>query len=163
MPDAMKRRLKRACHRMLRALGLWEVELSVLLSTDERLAQLNHAWRKKRGPTDVLSFPQVTDPEVLQSYRLPLVGRAASGPERPLGDLVISLHRVKQRSPTPQAMEADLMALLAHGVLHLLGHDHPTAPSRRAMLTLETDLIAIARTRGPVKPMAAPPDPVITP
>lgn len=154
-PAPLRGRLKRRCVRMLRALGLCDVELSVLLAGDERVAELNRAWRRKRGPTDVLSFPAVEDPAVLERWHRPRRAPGA-GPERALGDLVISLDTVAQRSPSPAAFEDDLTDLLAHGLLHLLGHDHPTAAERDAMLALQADLVAVASGRGTVAPVPAP-------
>lgn len=153
MPVPLERRLRRRCQRMLRAVGLCDVELSVLLAGDDRLAELNRAWRRKRGPTDVLSFPGTTDSATLRTWRAPRAKKTDVGPERTLGDLVLSLHTVRRRSPASQAYEADLVDLLAHGILHLLGHDHPTKASREAMLDLQARLVSVATGRGPVRPV----------
>lgn len=163
---ALRRRLQRRCHRMLAALGLAGAELSVLLAGDATMASLNQTWRNKKGTTDVLSFPQAT-PELIDAWRdnplhaspdaSPDASLHASpdaspdAPERVLGDLVISLDVVRHRSGAPDAFELDLVTLLAHGLLHLVGRDHSSAPNRRAMLALQDRLVAQARSRGPIR------------
>ncbi len=153
LSQSLQRRLQRRAARMLRAVGLHDVELSVLLAGDETVADLNETYRDKKGTTDVLSFGQA-DPDELRRWRQP-VQASEQGIERILGDIVISLPVVKKRSSRAPAFEADLTDLLAHGVLHLLGHDHPTAPTRAAMLTLQSGLVAIAKARGPVRALQA--------
>jgi len=152
---SLRRRLKRRCQRMVSALGLGGTELSVLLAPDTTVANLNQTWRKKKGTTDVLSFPQAT-PELIASWTAS--GQTASlpdgspqGPERILGDLVISLEVVRRRSESPDAFELDLVTLLAHGLLHLLGHDHQSDTDREAMLALQDRLVTQAQSRGRVQ------------
>lgn len=147
---SLRRRLKRRCLRMLAALGLEGVELSVLLAGDTTVARLNTEFRKKRGTTDVLSFSQAP-PEAIESWKDSPPPNPIEGPERILGDLVISLEVVRGRSGPPEAFEADLVTLLAHGLLHLLGHDHQRAPERKAMLALQERLVTQATARGCVQ------------
>ncbi len=150
----LRGRLKRRCRRMIAALGLGGVELSVHLADDATVARLNADFRQRRGTTDVLSFGQAS-PEELDAW-LATPQERPQGPERILGDLVISLQVVRRRSRAPAAFEADLVTLLAHGLLHLLGHDHQSSPQRRVMLDLQDRLLAMARARGPVRPLGAP-------
>ncbi len=157
---SLRRRLKRRCQRMVAALGLDGTELSVLLAADTTVANLNETWRKKKGTTDVLSFPQAT-PKVIESWTANPPGTSPpdtsppdttpDGPERILGDLVISLEVVRRRSPAPDAFEQDLVTLLAHGLLHLLGRDHQNTPDREAMLALQDRLVTEAQSRGRVQ------------
>jgi len=147
---SLHRRLQRRCQRMLTALGQSGAELSVLLAGDATVARLNETWRKKKGSTDVLSFPQAT-PELLAAWTASPPDAAKDEPERVLGDLVISLEQVRRRSPTPQQFEQDLVTLLAHGLLHLLGHDHADAPTKKTMLAFQERLVAEAQSRGRVQ------------
>lgn len=81
--------------------------LSVLFCGDGKMRSLNRTWRKKDRPTDVLSFP--------------------SGEPSFLGDLVIDLpYASRQARSRGHAATRELQILLAHGLLHLLGHDHET-------------------------------------
>ena len=85
----------------------WDV--SVFFCGDRRMAGLNRRWRRKNGPTDVLSFP------------------AGGSSDRFLGDIVISVPyatRQARRRSDPPSREMD--RLLVHGYLHLLGYDHET-------------------------------------
>jgi probable rRNA maturation factor len=82
------------------------------------MAALNAKFRKKEGPTDVLSFP-------------------APGPVRRLGmlgELVICLPvLVRQAREQGHPPERELRVLLVHGVLHLLGLDHERGPEEAAL------------------------------
>ena len=81
--------------------------LSVLFCGDRRMRSLNRLWRKKDRPTDVLSFP--------------------SGEAGFLGDLVIDVtYAARQARARGHSLSRELQILLAHGLLHLLGHDHET-------------------------------------
>ncbi len=144
----LRRRLRRRAARMLRAVGLHDVELSVLLAGDETVAALNHEYRHKKGTTDVLSFC-LAEPEELARWQKPARYRERVL-ERVLGDIIISVEVVGRRSPTPAAFEADLVDLLAHGALHLIGHHHPDAARRKAMLARQAELVQAATARGPV-------------
>lgn len=147
---SLRRRLQRRCQRMVAALALDGAELSVLLAGDATVARLNETWRNKKGATDVLSFPQTT-PELIKTWTDNPHDASQDAPERILGDLVISLEVVRRRSTTAAKFEQDLVTLLAHGLLHLLGHDHADAPSRKAMLALQDTLVQEAQSRGRVR------------
>ena len=122
------RALKRSAGRFLATLGLQGVELSISLVTDRAIQRLNRTWRKKDKPTDVLSFPAGETP-------------GGSGP-RPLGDVVISLDTaVRQARERGLPLAAELERYLAHGLLHLLGHDHHRRAESRRMATMERKLL----------------------
>jgi rRNA maturation RNase YbeY len=144
----LRRRLRRRAGRMVRAVGLYDVELSVLLAGDETVSRLNRDYRRRRGTTDVLSFG-LAEPEELARWRSP-ARRRERVLERVLGDVVISVEVVARRSPAPPAFESDLVDLLAHGLLHLVGHHHPDARGRDRMLALQSELVQAATSRGPV-------------
>ncbi len=94
----------------------------MLLCDDAYIADLNRAYRGKRGPTDVLSFEYESIP-----------GTDVEGPL--LGDIVISLETVERRcGGAREAMRHEVRLLFCHGVLHLLGQEHDTAAERRAMV-----------------------------
>lgn len=82
-------------------------EVSVLLCGDARMRRLNRTFRAIDRPTDVLSFP--------------------SGESGFLGDLAIDVpYAARQARARGHALDREVKVLLAHGVLHLLGHDHET-------------------------------------
>jgi len=112
--------LRTAAKQQLAALGQGR-ELSLALVSDRRMRALNREWRKMDRPTDVLSFPQ----------------HGAS-----LGDVVISLDTARRQARAGGwSLSAELRRLLAHGLLHCLGHDHHTARDARRMAAAERRLL----------------------
>jgi probable rRNA maturation factor len=121
--------LRRSAVRFLRTLELSGVELSVLVTTDRGIRALNRTWRRKDRPTDVLSFPAGA----------PLPG--STGP-RPLGDVILSLDTARRAARAHRrTLASELDLYLAHGLLHLLGHDHHRAADARRMGALEARLL----------------------
>jgi probable rRNA maturation factor len=93
------------------------VELSVKLSGDEEVRELNAHWRGKDTPTNVLSFPMAEAYELEQSDE--------DGPAIMLGDLILA-RGVCEREAEEKGLSFDQHAthLVVHGTLHLLGYDH---------------------------------------
>jgi len=104
--------------RVKRELGLGRSEVTVCLVSDAEMARLNATFRKKKGPTDVLSFPQEKQ------------WRVASGEWREqkyLGDIAISPATARRYAKKhARTLASELRVLVLHGVLHLLGYDHET-------------------------------------
>ncbi|SPD75941.1 Endoribonuclease YbeY [uncultured Desulfobacterium sp.] len=93
-------------------MGCDDKELSVLITDDSQIAELNHQYRGKAEPTNVLSFPMSVEAEF-------------SGDPKMLGDIVISADTAKRESDAlGESLEHRIDRLLIHGLLHLLGHDH---------------------------------------
>ncbi len=109
--------------------GGWDV--SVLLVDDPTIRGLNRRWRRLDRATDVLSFP------------------SGPGPDRVLGDVVISVPRAAEQARRFRvSLARELKRLLVHGILHLMGFDHQTAAQRREMRALEGRLLAGAGRRA---------------
>lgn len=124
------RRLRARAAAYLAHLDRPDAELSILLVTDRRIRTLNRRWRGKDRATDVLSFP-LSEP---------------AGAGSLLGDVVISLDTAARRARQEgRRTGAELDRYLAHGILHLLGHDHERPVDARAMAALEAEL---ARVEG---------------
>jgi probable rRNA maturation factor len=103
---------------------------SLRLVGDATIASLNATWRNKPEPTDVLSFP------MLEPFA-PLV----DGEE--LGDVVISVATAaRQAASVGHALRDEIRVLLAHGLAHLLGHDHHEPEEAAAMAACEATLLA---------------------
>ncbi|MBK9517590.1 MAG: rRNA maturation RNase YbeY [Anaeromyxobacter sp.] len=127
-PDgaAAARRLARTARRYLAALGRHPAELSVLVVTDGMIRGLNRRWRGKDRATDVLSFP-LTEPP---------------GSGTHLGDVVVSLDTATRRARGERrSLAAELDRYLAHGLLHLLGHDHERPADAGRMAAAEAALV----------------------
>jgi probable rRNA maturation factor len=134
---AQVRRLQRSALHFLDMLDLTGVELSVLVTGDAAIRALNRTWRGKDRPTDVLSFPAGAIPP------------GAPG-RRPLGDVIVSIDTARRQAREHgQPLGDELDQYLAHGLLHLLGHDHHRPGDARRMAALEDRLLG--RT-GMVRP-----------
>ncbi|HEX2732039.1 MAG TPA: rRNA maturation RNase YbeY [Polyangiaceae bacterium] len=116
-PEVPSRQVKKIAERMLRELKIESAELSILLTDDATIRELNREHRDKDKATDVLAFPLMDpDDESLNT----LDGGA-------LGDVVISLDTaLLQANQRGVDLIDEVRALLAHGLLHLLGYDHQT-------------------------------------
>ena len=123
-------------------LQLGAAELSILLTDDQAIRELNRVYRGKDQPTDVLSFAQQDE---LAADGARHAGAAAPDrPPLPLGDIVISLDTAtRQAAALALATSARLRTLLIHGILHLLGYDHERSPAAaRRMFARERELAA---------------------
>ncbi|MCP4870928.1 MAG: rRNA maturation RNase YbeY [Proteobacteria bacterium] len=96
------------------------LELSVVLMDDATIRPLNKQWRNKDEATDVLSFPLEEGPI--------------------LGDVVISVETARRRLNDEWNLGDELLFLLIHGVLHLLGHDHLEGDEQAVMEAAEQAL-----------------------
>jgi probable rRNA maturation factor len=142
-------------------LGLGSAEFTVCLVSDAEIARMNESFRKKKGPTDVLSFPAVArrKPVPLPKRNGPatvavaqgeravygtatpsvLEGFAAMGASRYLGDIAISPATARRNARKfRRTLPSELQLLILHGVLHLLGYDHET--DRGQMIRIEQRL-----------------------
>ena len=108
-----------------------ELSLGLRFTDDAAIADLNSAWRQKTGPTDVLSFAALDD-----------AGDWMEGPSIELGDIVVSLETARRQAQEQgHSLQRELRWLVSHGLLHLLGWDHPDDESLAAMLTLQERLL----------------------
>jgi len=104
-------------------LGLGNAEVTVCLVSDAEIARMNEEYRKKKGSTDVLSFPAA---ERRRPLRLPRVPRAIKSVEY-LGDIAIAPATARRYAKKlGRTLPSELRVLILHGVLHLLGYDHET-------------------------------------
>ena len=127
--------VRRAAEAMLGALELGESELSVLLCDDRTIHQLNKQYRKKDKATDVLAF----------ALREGELGAAAG---TLLGDVVLSLATATRQAKEAQhTVTKEVLTLLAHGILHLVGWDHRTDAEDRRMRK-EVDRLVEAASPG---------------
>ena len=99
----------------------FECEVSVTLTDNEGIHELNKDFRGIDRPTDVLSFP-LFDGDLTESD---LEGADGEKRKVPLGDVVISLEKaLEQATEYGHSFERELAFLCVHSVLHLLGYDH---------------------------------------
>jgi probable rRNA maturation factor len=116
-------------------------EVSLLLTTDTKIQHLNATYRHQDTPTDVLAFAAL-------EWEGPVAPSQAQFPIN-LGDIVISVETaMRQAESHPLAVE--LAWLASHGLLHLLGWDHPDALQLSRMLTEQAQLLALIGLNAPV-------------
>ena len=139
-PDA-RRMILRAINAAFRAEGVGvDCEISVLLTDNEGIHELNREYRNVDRPTDVLSFPanELTpgefDAEMCDID--PETGRAF------LGDMAISLEKcAAQAEEYGHSFERELMYLTVHSTLHLLGYDHVDEAEMKRQMRAREELI----------------------
>jgi probable rRNA maturation factor len=113
------------------------IEVSVLVTDDATLHQLNRDYRNVDAPTDVLSF---ADDEESDSTTTAFV-RPPDAP-RYLGDLAISYERViAQADEYGHSRARELAFLTVHGMLHLLGYDHERGAADQAAMRAREEVI----------------------
>jgi probable rRNA maturation factor len=112
--------------RVRRELGLKQAQVTVCLVSDAEIAGMNQSFRKKHGPTDVLSFPAVRLRKPARSTRIPVsLESVPVDGDASLGDIAIAPAVAKRNAKNyGRTLPAELKILILHGVLHLLGFDH---------------------------------------
>ena len=106
-----------------------DTDLSIVLTDDTQIHQLNLEFRDVDAPTDVLSFPGgEIDPDTGKPY---------------LGDVIISFKRADAQAQTAgHPLGSELKLLVVHGVLHLLGYDHQDEKTKAEMWSAQDDILA---------------------
>jgi probable rRNA maturation factor len=131
--------LRQAARRLLQEAGLPRAEVSVLLTDDATIHEMNRAYRGYDKPTDVLSFAQGENP-----------GDAPPPPPLPgtpplLGDVVISVDTaIRQAETHGVSLEQELALLTVHGILHLLGYEDETEAGAEKMQEREREILGLS-------------------
>ena len=132
------RKLKKVAQKVLEIVEQDQAELCLVLVGNAEIRKLNARFRKKDYPTDVLSFP--------------------AGDEFPtdvqlLGDVIISVEKAKEQAKARRrTLDEELVTLLIHGIVHLLGYDHERSPKdARIMDCLEKKIYRALCDRGILK------------
>jgi len=123
--DLLKRAVRAALEHQSVSL---DSELTIVLTDDARLHELNRDYLGVDAPTDVLSFPaSETDPETGARY---------------IGDILISIPRARsQAEAAGHSLESEVQLLVVHGVLHLLGHDHAGMQEKAHMWQAQAEIL----------------------
>ena len=113
-------------------------DLNLNLVSDEEIREVNRQHRSKDRPTDVLSFPMMTDEE------FPGEGNEA------LGDLLISHETCRrQAEQIGHSFQDEMMRLMVHGILHLFGYDHEISEEEeRIMMQKEDEILEMLSRKG---------------
>jgi len=106
--------------------------LSFEIIDDKLIADLNKKWLNKKGPTDVLSFPIISENDLFS--QMPCIE---------LGDIFISVETAqKQAMKFNNSLKEEMIWLASHGFLHLLGWDHRDKNELDKMLIFQDYLIS---------------------
>lgn len=132
------RRLRKIAEAILIIVGRAEAELSLALIGNADMRKLNARYRRKDYPTDVLSFPA--------DGKLP-------APNRLLGDVIISVEKAREQArERGRTRDEEMVTLLIHGIVHLLGYDHErSAKDARVMKRLENKIYRELCEQGLIK------------
>ena len=123
--ELLERAVKAALENQSEAL---DSELTIVLTDDSKIQDLNRDYLGIDAPTDVLSFPaSESDPETGTRY---------------LGDILISIpYAARSAEQAGHSLESEAQLLAVHGVLHLLGHDHAEANEKARMWKAQAEIL----------------------
>lgn len=107
-----------------------KTDLTIFITDDLHIQQLNLQYRNVDAPTDVLAFPaEFTDPDTGHRY---------------LGDIIISFERASiQAQSSHYSVEDELRLLVVHGILHLLGYDHDQIDKKDKMWSAQYQILEL--------------------
>ena len=134
--------IRAAVEEVLRQLGHNEAALTVAITNDEYVRQLNRDHRGVDAPTDVLSFGNQPDEDADEPH-LALPPELADEMTSYVGDLVIAYpYAAQQAARYENSVAAELRLLAVHGTLHLLGYDHATPEDEHTMWAAQAAALA---------------------
>jgi len=116
------------------------VELGLVITSQERVQQLNRSYLGKDEPTDVLAFSMIPTTEEIEADLPPFV----TPPDGTLhlGEVIISYPQaVIQAEEQHQSIGKEIATLIIHGVLHLLGYRDDKPELKRQMSTREAEIL----------------------
>lgn len=125
---AVEQAVRGAVEATLAECGVREAEVSVALTNDTRIQELNRQWRGHDMPTNVLSFP---------------APRTQPDDEHFLGDVVLAFETIRREAELEsKLLVSHVVHLAIHGTLHLLGFDHENDADAEIMERRERDVLA---------------------
>ncbi len=131
--------LKTAATAMLKALNYPDFDLGILICNAQRMSEFNLDYRGKEGPTDILSFPYHDTLKAGERISL------TCDEDANIGDIILCPEIIeKKRLEWNRPFDEHCIVLLAHGIAHLLGHDHETDEDYARMQALEDELLQAA-------------------
>ena len=122
--------IARAARAVMRHAGVSDAEMSITLLDDDEIKAMNAQFLSHEGVTDVISFALYEDGEA------------------PVGDIYIGWHQARRQAlQNGVSSNEELARLTIHGVLHVLGHDHPDDEQRLTSPMWQTQEEILARVR----------------
>lgn len=139
-PAAAIPRVARDCSLIKKKYQTKTYQIGVTFVSEKEIQRLNHAYRGKASATDVLSF------SVDEGQRI-LVPHSTKDPLE-LGDIVICVsYAVREAKKRKVEIGEELVRLLTHGTLHLMGYDHATLAEEQKMFAIQERIVASACAR----------------
>lgn len=109
------------------------VDVGIIFVDEAPMTELHVRWMDEPGPTDVLSFPM---------DELRPGSEDTLSPEGILGDVVICPQVASRQAEAAQHEEIkEVLMLLTHGILHLVGFDHAEPEEEKEMFALQKELL----------------------
>lgn len=135
--------IEKTCQKLIKHTELakfkGEIALSISLVSNPQIQKINHNFRGKNKPTDILSFP-FTDPESIRQTQGFLY----------LGDIILSLEIPRKEAINSEKTFHDhLTHLLLHSILHLIGFDHEKPAEANKMEALEIKILKKLNIKNP--------------
>jgi probable rRNA maturation factor len=124
--------LRKKTDLILNALGCENCEISIVITDDSDIREINSSYRNIDRPTNVLSFPMDDENMIIPGIRI-------------LGDIVISEDTAQREADSAGiTLDQRLSQLLVHGILHLFGYDHETGDEDEKKMTQKSiELMAL--------------------
>jgi probable rRNA maturation factor len=142
LTDATLKSAARAAFLIAPPLAQGTYEVTILLTDDLEMKDLNRAWRGRDAAANVLSFP---------------ADEKLAGPG-PLGDIVLAYETIRDDAHNTGIAFADHVShLVIHGLLHLLGFDHLSDEEAERMEALERTALATLDIADPYAEQEATP------
>lgn len=149
IPDVTKHIKKIVTHTLsFTGLNQQSLEICIVLANDVFIQDLNHRFRHKDKPTNVLSFPSMDiDPDTTEEF---VKSIGAHDIPMHLGDVTLAfetiLHEAQQQE---KSFQDHLSHLLIHGILHLLGYDHIEEEDAQKMEKFEITILEAIGIENP--------------
>ena len=137
VPEGTSKVLETALSKTLAQHNYPASSLTLLLTGNEQLRQLNQDFRGMNKPTDVLSFPAGDQLPGIED-EIPYIG-----------DIAISVPlAMSQAQASDHSLIAELQLLAIHGILHLLGYDHVGLEDKRLMWSAQKEMLNLLGLQG---------------
>jgi probable rRNA maturation factor len=117
------------------------IELGLVVTSQERVQQLNQSYLGRNEPTDVIAFSMLSDAQQTGAGVPPFI-TPPDGVTH-LGEVIISYHQaVIQAAEQNHPVKREIATLIVHGVLHLLGYRDDNPELKHRMSARETEILA---------------------
>lgn len=134
-----KKKLETIVRFILKSVGVFDANLSIIFVTDSEIKRLNYLYRRRNRVTDVLSFSMH---EGKPAYAKASADRRLKRELSTLGDIVISVDRArKQAKRFNSTFKKEMYLYIIHGILHLVGYGDEKPSAKKKMRRKETEIL----------------------